>query len=154
MANALDEQILALVATKLATITVANGYSQTVTGVGRPPTDLFDVGTSDLPYLIVREKSRTGRWHLRGAEEFELEVEVLCLAATRTAVANLIADVKKCALANEFWNDGSSNLARETTFPDDRVHEVEVDEEVQSGSVRFRVLARASVSDPTATKAI
>lgn len=154
MAAELSEQILALVAVKLATITVGNGYSQTVAGVARPPTDLFDLAASDLPHLIVRQENKSPRWHIRGAEEFVLEVEVLVAALTLTDVANLIGDVKKCVIANEFWNNGAANLARGTTVVDDRVHEVEVEEEFASGVVRLQVIARASLSDPTAVKAI
>lgn len=148
MVNVLQERIAALAETKI-------GEISGLAGVSRPPVDLFDLdASSDLPHVILRQRTTQDRWHLRGAEEQEIEFEALCAAATKEAVVNLIGEVKKKVNANELWVDGSTALAVGTMVVEDRVHEVEVAEEIQSGVVRFVVHARADRTDPTAPKAI
>lgn len=154
MANSLKEQIGALVATKLATITTGNGYSQTVVAVHRPPIGLFELEASDCPALIQREEVVTPRWHIRGAEELTLDIEILCVATTPTLVANLMADVKKLVNSNLYWNNGSINLAWRTRIVADRQHESEVEEEMESGRIVIRISADASLSDPTSVKSV
>jgi len=154
MPNALKEQIAARVATKLATITVANGYSQTVLAVHRPPVGLFTLGAADCPALIQREEIVSPRWHIRGAEELTLDVEILCVATTPTLVANLMADVKKLVNGNLYWNDGVADLAWRTRIIADRQHESETSEAIESGRIVIRISADASLSDPTAVKPI
>jgi hypothetical protein len=153
MASSLYEQLMDLVATKLATITVANGYEQTVVGVHRPPIALFDLETADLPALLVRQEDNAPRFHLRGAEEFVLEVEVICAvdgeaADKAEALSDLVADVKKLAHLNRYWNNGAANLARRTRITDGAHHETEVTEYVESAVVRFQIMARSDLKNP------
>jgi len=159
MATALDEQVLDLVVSKLATITIANGYEETVLGVHRPPVDLFDLAAADCPALIVRKKTKLTESNLRLAEDLDLEVEVLCAvdgsaADVHEALTDLVADVKKLVHANRLWNNGSSNLAVATRLVEDRIHETEVQEDVASAVVRFLVQARADLANPYVTKTI
>lgn len=153
----LEEQIRELVAAKLATITIANGYNQNAT-VHRPPVAVMDLGAADCPALSLRTSRRNLRPHLRGAEEFLLEVDVLCAVANTSApasdeaLAKLMADVRHLVYANPRWHDGSKFLAVKSWIPEDRVHETEVLEATISSFVRFIIKARSSQSDLTAVK--
>lgn len=156
----LEEQIRELVAVKLATITVANGYAQNVT-VYRPPVDEFEIPASGCPAVLLRSAKRSLKGHLRRAEEFILECVVICVVANSSpapapdeALAKLLADVRKLVYANRKWNDGVSNLARRTWIPDDIVHETEVQEATISSRVTFNILARSSVSNLAAVKEV
>lgn len=161
MATALDEQILDRVVTKLADINGAGGYETNVpaANIHRPPIAPIPLKATDCPALIVRLFAKTSRWHLRGAEEFVLRVMVLCVVAAPAADANeelsdLIGDVKKLVIANEFWNDGSADLAERTWLVEDFRHETEVDEPTMTGGVVFEVLARSDLTNPSVRKAI
>lgn len=157
MASALDERILDLAVTKFGTITTANGYEQTVAGVHRPPTDLFDLKASDCPFYILRKRRRTSVSHLRRGEDFEIELEVLCgvdgsLPDLHEALADMIADAKKLVDLNRLWHDGVENLARWTRLMEDRIHDVEVPVDVASAVVKFLIGARADLANPYVTK--
>jgi len=156
MANSLTEQIVNLVETKLAGITVAGGYASTVlaANIHQPPTAPQDIPAADCPAIVVRHLGNDPRWHLRGAEELTLEVLLICLATTPALLAALMADVKKLVYANPMWNNGTANLARRTWVTGERQHETEVSEGVVSGSVFVSIVARASRTDPTSVKAV
>jgi hypothetical protein len=154
MPISLEEQLMSLVAVKLATITIANGYEQTVLGVHRPPVGVFDIAPASCPALVVRKEASIPRFHLREAEEILLAVEVLCVATTPALLVSLMADVKKLANANKYWNDGAANLARRTRNTDERQHETETDEETVTGRIVFEIMARSKLADPYTTRTI
>lgn len=156
MANSLTEQIVNLVQTKCAGITVVGGYGSTVlaANIHQPPVAPDEVSAADCPALIIRHLGNDVRWHLRGAEELTIEVRFICLATTPSLLAALMADVKKLVYANPRWNNGTSDLARRSWVTDERQHETEVSEGVVSGSVLGNIFARASRTDPTAVKAV
>lgn len=156
MAASLEEQILDVVVTKLATITTGNGYQQTVlaANVKRPPEAISTFKATDCPGVSVRFEDKDCRYHLRDAEEFVLRVNLQVAATSDVLLRALVADVKKLIYANLVWNNGSANLARRTWIVEDGPHETEVDEGVVSASIHFSILARAALSDPTTVKAI
>lgn len=156
MADALTQQILDLIETKCAGITVANGYNSTVlaANIHHPPAVPQDIPAADCPAIVIRHLGTDVRYHLRGAEELTVEVQFICLATTDALLKNLMADVKKLVYANPRWNSGAADLARRTWVAGERAHETEVAEGVVSGSVIIAILARASRTDPTAVKAV
>lgn len=156
MANSLTEQIVNLIETKCAGITVANGYASTVlaANIHQPPTAPQDIPAADCPAIVIRHLGNDVRYHLRGAEELTIEVQFICLSTTAALLAALMADVKKLVYANPRWNTGSADLARRSWVMGERQHETEVAEGVVSGSVIISVVARASKTDPTSVKAI
>jgi hypothetical protein len=150
---ALDDQILSLVKPALETITVVNGYHQTVATVYQQPTVTpMDVAASACPVLFIRRVTKRIKAHLRRAEEFVLVVRIIALvdksgADPDLALANLLIDVKKVIYANRFWHNGIQNLACRTYFVEDDIHETECPELTLSGACLFEILARADRND-------
>jgi hypothetical protein len=145
-----------LIETKCAGITMAGGYASTVlaASIHQPPTSPQDIAAADCPAIVIRHLGNDVRWHMRGAEELTLDVRLICLATTPALLAALMADVKKLVYANPRWNTGAADLARRSWVADERQHETEVSEGVVSGMVAVNIVARASRTDPTTTKAI
>jgi hypothetical protein len=156
VANALTQQIIDLIETKCAGITVVGGYNSTVlaANIHHPPTAPQDIPAADCPAIVIRHLGNDSRYHLRGAEELTLEVQFICMSTTDALLKNLMGDVKKLVYANPRWNSGSADLARRTWVAGERAHETEVAEGVVSGSVIVAIVARASRTDPTAVKAV
>lgn len=155
---ALDERIMARIKTVLATVTVANGYHQTVT-VTRPPEAPYQFKGTDCPLYVIRREVEQGRAHIRRAYEFVLTVAVICISRNSGATpeedhANLRGDLKKIVLANRRWHDGVSNLARRTWLLDTGVHEPEVSEDTVTSEVVFQVFARADRADLSQPKVV
>lgn len=149
----LADRILDLIETKLAAISVAGGYQVTVAGVHRPPLAHQDI--PNLPAISLRRlPPKSSRWHLRGAEEFQLQVQLICVADDDDTLSQLMADARKVVLANLRWNDGAQDLAVRTWLDDDNQHEEEVDETPRTGRLAFTVMARADLTNPTEPKAI
>jgi hypothetical protein len=152
----LEEKIRNLVVTKLATITIANGYNQNAT-VDRPPVGAYSYEVADCPKLVVRSSKRGVRAHLRRAEEFVLEFRIICIVANSGGdpdgdLAKLMADVRRLVYTNRRWHNGAENLARRSWIPDDDTHETEVEEETLTSGVSFNVLARSSQTDLSQVK--
>jgi len=156
MTAPLTEQILDLIETKLAGITIGGGYQETVlaANIFRPPEAPADVRSAGCPAVVVRHNGTNNRWHLRAAEELLIEVQFICVATTYALLAILMADVKKLVYANPYWNNGAANLARRTWVAEERTHETEVNQEAVTGSLVIHVLARADRTNPFATKAV
>lgn len=154
MAKDLADRILDLIETKLAAITVAGGYQVTVAGVHRPPLAHHDIPAT--PAISVRRlPPKASRWHIRGAEEFQLQVQLILVADTDEVLSQLMSDVRKVIAANLRWNDGSEDLAVRTWFDDDNQHEEEVvDLTPRTGRIAITIMARASVTDPSQVKVI
>lgn len=161
MPTPLKEQLLDLVVTKLQAIAIASGYEETVT-VYRPsaPAAPLDFAAAQLPAIIVCEVEHRTRWHIRGAEECILMLDIKCCVSSPSAGAHdetlqdLIADVKKVVYANRLWNDGSANLAVRSWIEQDLAHEPEVSEAIGTGGVRVAIKYRADQANPFVTKAV
>lgn len=159
MATSIEERLLDLIVTKLATITTGNGYEQTVLQVTRAsmPEPPMEVPANKIPALQLRHITTTKQPQLRGAYECLAEMEVICIAAqdaTNEQLADLMADVEKVLNANKRWFDGAVNLARRTFVSGTVVHETETGESPATGSVPFVVLYRVDALDPYALKDI
>lgn len=159
MANALEEQILAIIAQKLATITTDNGYQTNVVNVYRASTGADPapqaIPSEDRPAVQLRCLPIGNRVHIRGAIEMRIPIEIICVVdQDADALSKLVADVKKLLLANKRWNNGSADLARRTWLEDSLPHETEVAESDSSAAVLATIIARADQTDPTAVKAI
>lgn len=153
----LEEQLFELVAVKLATITVANGYLQTVANVYRPPQAPQRVPVSDCPALAPRQVDKDSRYHLRDCEEMTVTLRIMAMvdaAGGLAALHNLLGDVRKLAYANQRWNDGTRDLAVRTWVANSRPHETEVDEAVLTGMVEISIVARSNMSDPSVVQPI
>jgi hypothetical protein len=160
MASSVEERLLDLVVSKLAGITVGNGYEETVLAANiHRGQDIApqEIGASDCPAACVRIASISTRWHLRGAEEILMELDLIGVvdaAGGDEALADLMADFRKLVYANKFWNDGSENLARRSWVIEDERYEVEVAEATLSGRVRVGILTRVDRSNPYSLKAV
>jgi hypothetical protein len=163
MSTALDEQIMDLVVAKVATITTGNGYEQTVASASifrasDSPTPA-EIAVASCPAVQVRRLSKVTRFHLRGAEEFTLTLNLLCVvdasaADDDEAIQDLVNDVKKLVYANLLWNDGSSNLAARTWIVGETIHEAQVGEVTRTAIVTISIKARSSRSNPAAVKVV
>lgn len=159
MTAPLDEQILDLVETKLAGITVVNGYQTAMVAgrIHRPAVGELEFESSDadqVPAITVRRASRVSRWHLRGAEEFVLKVAITAIAATREAVFVLMSDILKLVSANEAWNNGSSNLAVRSWIEENDSPDFDVENDLYYGHLLIAIKGYADLTNPTVVKAI
>jgi hypothetical protein len=160
MPSSLDERLLDLVVSKIEGITVGNGYEETVLPANIHRGQVIapqEIGAADCPAVCVYVAAIDSRWHLRGADEMTITVDLIGItdaAGGDEALADLLTDLKKLVYANKFWNDGSANLARRSWVVEDDRHEVEVAEATLSGRVRFLALVRADRSDPYSLKAV
>jgi len=163
MATSIDERILDLIVTKLATITTGNGYEQTVSSANIwRATSSPQPMESTPPSLEVRHVDTAMEPHLRGAIECLMNVVIICSAAydaADEAISDLVGDVVKLVLANKRWNDGSVNLAVRTWMGSPEIHETETGGGVggdspTTGAVPFTILFRVDATNPFAIKEI
>jgi hypothetical protein len=159
MTAPLDEQILSLVVSKLAGITVGNGYQTAMVAgrIHRPAVGEleFDADDADqVPALTVRRAARVSRWHIRGAEEFTLKVAITAIAATYDAALVLMSDVLKLVSANEAWNNGSSNLAVRSWIEENDAPDFDVESNLHYGHILVAIKSFADLTNPTVVKAI
>jgi len=154
---ALEEQILEVVETKLETIDTGNGFRTTITEAyralaGTPPLSRAD---ADRPFIEIRHAITTPRWHIRGANEGILEVNLILVTdQDDDTIRNLLADATEVIDANTLWNDGSSNLADRTWVGERQGHEPEIDLAHVSASLQFFVKYYEDRTDIGKVKAI
>lgn len=159
MTKPLDEQIIDVVKTKLAAITVAGGY-QTDMAAGRvhwPPVGDLEFDESDssqLPAIIIRRASKATRWHLRGAEEMVLRLSLTAVATTYDAALVLMSDILKAVNANERWNNGSADLAVRTWLDENDAPAFDEQNNLHYGHLLISIKTYADLTNPTAVKAI
>lgn len=157
MPDALDEQILDLIETKLKTITVANGFATTITDAYRameetPPARRAD---ADRPFVEIRHILGDPRWHIRGAYQFLMDVDLLLVADQGdAAIRAFVADVLKLLDDNTRWDDGSTKLADRTMVTGAVIQEPEVQKRDAQAYVSFAVVFFADINDLTAVKEI
>lgn len=157
MPSSIEERLLDLVVSKLATITVANGYQETVLSVTRASDEPgpLELSTAELPALQVRHLQTRKRLHLRGAYECVMDLDVVCMTEQDDELlSDLKADVKKVLQANRRWNDGIENLARRTWTTDPLSHEVEVPEGISTAVIPCAIVFRVDATNPYLVKAI
>ena len=161
MTTPLDEQLEDLVVTKLLTITTGAGYEQTVANAYRA-SDVpapAEIPPADCPAVQVRRLEKRPRFHLRGAEEFLLLLDLVCVVDAAAAdhdeaIQDLVNDVKKLVYANPRWNNGSADLAVRSWVSGETIHEAEVDEATRTGVVTVAIKARADRTNLAAVKEI
>ncbi len=153
MAEPLDERIMAVVEDKLETSGPTFSYAEDLE-VHRPPAADQALGVDECPAISIRRPEKTPRAHIRDAEEFILTVTLICTAEALEDLRVLMLYARKVVQANPRWNDGDEDLAQRTWPIDESLHETEVEEGTVSGSITFRILARADLSDLTQVKAI
>jgi len=157
MPDALEEQILDLIETKLETITVANGFATTITdayraSTGTPPLKRAD---ADRPFIEIRRIECPRRWFIRGAMECRMEIDLVLVTDQNDAtIRALMADVLKLIDDNTRWNDGSANLADRTWIVSASFPEPEANLRQSLGFVKFTVKFYEDINDATAVKAI
>lgn len=159
MTNPIDDQILALIETKVAAISVAGGY-QTDMAAGRvhyPAVGELEFSADELtagPQVSIRRAARSSRMHLRGAEEFVLKADIKWTCATRDQAAALMGDLLKLIAANPLWNNGSTNLAAKSWIEESDLQDFDVEADQYVGQLVLCVKGYADVADPSSVKAI
>jgi len=118
------EQIMALVKTKLETITTANGYNTVVQRVERMT--ITPISNSELPAIYIYEEQETveadGGIVNLGLYSNTLAVTLECWIKDRTAekatqLNKVLEDVVKSMQADTQWTDGSGvKLAIDTVY--------------------------------------
>lgn len=159
MTAPLDDQILNLLETKAAAISIAGGYQTDMAAdrVHRPAVGELEFSSDELeegPQITIRRGSRATRLHLRGAEEFVLKVDIRVTAATEEEASALMGDLVKLIAANQLWNNGSSNLAAKTWIEENDLQDFDVDAAEAVGQMTVCIKGYADVTDPTSAKAI
>jgi len=153
MATSVRETILDRVVTQLATITTGGGYEQTLTKVYRPQVAVLDI--AQFPCVVVRDLGDEARWHLRGAYENTMTLELLAYVEKgdgddrSEALSDLIADIVKLCAADETWN---ANARRSWVMA--VVTSIEAEKPYAVGVVTLKILYRVTRTNPYATKAV
>lgn len=159
MTKPLDDQILDLIATKVAAMTVIGGYQTDMEAsrVHRPAVGELEFSSDDLedgPQVSIRRGARMPRVHLRGAEEFILKVDIKVTAETYDEASALMGDLVKLIGANKLWNNGSANLAAKSWIEENDLQDFDVEASESVGQMTLCVKAYADVSNPTSVKVI
>lgn len=150
MPNSLDEQILDVVAAKVALISGVTTVRRAL--VGPAP---LEVQTSELNLVEIRHLRTTPRWHIRGAYECIAQVELCAVTAQADhTIRNLVADLLDMVDTYNRWNDGSSNLAERSWTGEVEIHEPEVSESVATATLQVFIKFYSDRTDPTAVKEI
>jgi hypothetical protein len=158
MTSPLEEQILSLFGTKAAAISVAGGYQtdmdsdRVLRAVGEREFD--DTDEEQVPAICYRRGEKVDRWHLRGAIELILKIDVKVVAATYAEAAALLGDVVKLVEANPLWNNGSSNLAARTWVENVDLPDFEAESNLHFGQLTLCIKAYADATAPGTAKAI
>lgn len=123
------------------------------TRASAPPAPI-DTNPDDMPAVQVRHIRTQERFHVRGAYECRMQVDIVCIVEqSDETLADLIGAVKKVVEANEVWSDGTA-LAISTEILETVSHETEVAEVDGTAIVSVEVLFRVKVDDPYTVKAI
>lgn len=160
MATSIAEQILDLLKTKLAAIAVGAGDEQTVVTVTRASQakPVMDFKPSELPGIQIRHIETPSEPHIRDAQECEMQLDLICAVAsdaTDEKLADLMADVRDCVMANERWDAGGGTyLARRTWVRVSQPHEVEEPDAPETGVISVSILFRTQLANSFATKEI
>lgn len=159
MTAPLDDQIMVLIETKVAAISIAGGYQTDMEAdrVHYPAVGELEFSEDELedgPQVSIRRGERRSRMHLRGAEEFTLKVDIKWTCATRASAVLLMGDLTKLIAANPLWNNGSTNLAAKTWIEEMDLQDFDVEATEYVGQMILCVKAYADVTDPSAVKAI
>lgn len=107
MATPVRERIIALVCTKLALITTANGYSYSIKKVLRDGEILLN--TDEVPCLKVVDRGDSQKRHVKHAYENTLNLEIQAYVrehdktVREAMLAGILADVQKVMSADDYW---------------------------------------------------
>jgi hypothetical protein len=102
------EAILAyLIATLFPSITVANGYGNTVGLVMRGQRNIDDLADTDFPFICIMSTLETRKNITKTTFHSELQVDVVGavkspdgISGNQTAMDSLMADLTKCVMAD------------------------------------------------------
>lgn len=159
MTAPLEEQILDVIVAKLAAMSVAGGYQTAMSSdrVHRPAVGEREYSADELEdgaHISVRRAEKVSRYHLRGADEFILKVEIRATAATYAALVILLADILECVETNNRWHDGAANLAVRSWVEENDTPDFDESATEHFGQVLVCVKAYADLTNPAAVKAI
>jgi hypothetical protein len=152
MATSKRETIIDAVTTKLATISVANSYEQNVAVVYRPA-----VEPEQFPCVLVSDMGDEVRWHLRGAYENIINLDLIAHvekgypADRQEALSDLVADIVKACMADETW---SSNARQTWIAGIANIEDSPAMPRMGRAVVSLRIQYRTAWADPYTTKAI
>ena len=121
--DSLQEQIIKAVAARMATITMANGYQNTIKLVQRH--EALGMDLAKMPTILVREGDCSAELSQGSHQQIRRRMEVLIVVATgidelaeprsgSEVLNSLAADIEKALGYNERWN----NLALMTEPPE------------------------------------
>jgi hypothetical protein len=154
MADSIQEQIIKQIAARLAEITVAAGYANTIKSVQRH--QLTGIETSDVPTLVIQEGDSTADLSKSVFPSIFRRMEVFIIIVTTQDPADsrsggeilnsLVADVERCVAVNRRWNE----LARDTEPPMYLTTDLDAVLPHLSKGLRFEVLYEHVRNDPYA----
>lgn len=150
------EKLFALVETKMKAITIANGFSFDMKGVFRSQEEAIDV--QEHPSVIIEDLGEDSRFHIRKAYENRVHVSIQMVEhdyddeKIPIKVAEVLSTIKKQIVANEFWNDGSEDLAVATVVLRNSPSFGKSERPIGTDRIDFDVVQRVVQSDPDTVK--